>query len=62
MEKWRERIYLIIFGCISICAGILVAIPNLLSQTVRVDILAGISIVGGVAMITVALTREPGNN
>ena len=55
MSRWRSQLYLFAFGSIAIAVGIVVLF--LKSTTQRLDLLAGVSIIGGLAMYAVALTH-----
>jgi uncharacterized membrane protein HdeD (DUF308 family) len=57
VDRWRERYYLIIFAVIVIVIGIVtLALPRR-DVLLRVDMLGSVAIVGGFAMIVIAITR-----
>lgn len=53
MRRWQVRWRLIILGAAAIAGGLVV--PFLPDERARTDILAGGLVLGGIAMITVAL-------
>jgi len=60
MEGWRSRLILTVFGSVAIAAGIIALTP--VPEWVRLDLLGSICIVGGLAMIVVALTGMNGKD
>lgn len=59
METWRSRLYLMLLG--SVCVAVGVVVLAIKSTAARLDMLASVSIVGGLAMFVVALVRPGGN-
>jgi len=57
MKRWRVRAYLVVFAALTIAAGIVAqALPH---HAIR--ILAGVAIIGGLAMLVVAMANGNGN-
>jgi len=58
METWRERLYLMLLGAVTLVLGIIVLVIR--NSTARFDMLAAAGILGGLAMIVVALVNPQG--
>jgi hypothetical protein len=58
VRLWQARGRLIVLGAVAIAAGL---VAPFLPTTPRTDLLAGVCVVGGLAMLVVALTGNDEN-
>jgi hypothetical protein len=56
MLRWKARAHLVVLAAVCMAAGI--AVP-FLPETARTDVLAAGLVLGGLAMLVVALVRDP---
>jgi len=59
MRRWRARAYLVIFAALAVAAGI---IAPLIGQRDGLRLMAGVAIIGGLAMLVVAVTGSDGKD